>query len=397
VNRLALLPLVVLIGCAPSSAQPAPDDTGSVKAPKTIYDGEVNQPAGPRIRLKDDTGTVVEVVGFDAKELAALRDRKLTADEWPAVFAVYVEREGKDTKGQSPIIGEYKITDDGVRFEPRYPLLRGVHYKAILNRAEVNPAVARLYIEKPKLPPTVVEKVYPTRDALPENQLKFYLHFSAPMSRGEVYEHIKLLDADGKPVVKPFLTLDQELWDHETRRFTLFLDPGRIKRGLKPREELGPALIEGKQYTLVIDKKWEDANGSPLKETFQKSFKVLPPDDTQPDAKKWKLDVPAADGTKPLTVTFGKSLDAALAARLVWVADAKGNKVAGTVALSDKEEQWHFTPAKPWQAGKYNLAADTRLEDLAGNSIARPFEVDVFHPVEREIKTETVTVPFEVK
>jgi len=32
--------------------------------------------------------------------------------------------------------------------------------------------------------------------------------------------------------------------------------------GLQPREELGPALIEGKRYTLVIDKAWEDANGS---------------------------------------------------------------------------------------------------------------------------------------
>jgi hypothetical protein len=40
--------------------------------------------------------------------------------------------------------------------------------------------------------------------------------------------------------------------------------------------------------------------------------------------------------------------------------------------------------------------ADTRLEDLAGNSIAKPFEVDVFHPVQREIKTETVKVPFEI-
>jgi hypothetical protein len=404
-----LLPAAVLLltlGCGPSigprdaarpPAQPALDDAAAVQAPKTIYDGTDIQPAGPRIRLKDDSGTVVEVVGVDAKELATLRDRKLRADDWPSVFAVYVEREGKNAKDQPAIVGGYKLTDDGVRFEPRFPLARGVHYKAIFNRADVNPVVAHLFIEKPKLPPTVVEKVYPTRDTLPENQLKFYLHFSAPMSRGEAYENIQLLDADGKAVVKPFLTLEQELWDSDMRRFTLFLDPGRIKRGLKPREELGPALIEGKQYTLVIAKAWEDGNGEPLKETFRKSFKVLAPDDTQPDLKEWKLDVPAAGGAKPLTVTFEKSLDAALAARLVWVEDAEGHKVAGTVALSEKESRWQFTPTATWKAGKYALVADPRLEDLAGNSIARPFEVDVFHPVQREIKTETVKLPFEVK
>jgi len=32
-------------------------------------------------------------------------------------------------------------------------------------------------------PATMVEHVYPSTDELPENQLKFYLHFSAPMSR----------------------------------------------------------------------------------------------------------------------------------------------------------------------------------------------------------------------
>jgi len=40
---------------------------------------------------------------------------------------------------------------------------------------------------------------------------------------------------------------------------------------------------------------------------------------------------------------------------------------------------------------------DTRLEDLAGNNISRPFEVDAFHPVQREVKAETVSVNFEIK
>jgi hypothetical protein len=47
--------------------------------------------------------------------------------------------------------------------------------------------------------------------------------------------------------------------------------------------------------------------------------------------------------------------------------------------------------------GAYKLMIDTRLEDLAGNGIGRPFEVDVFRPIEREIKAEVVSVPFGVK
>ena len=111
---------------------------------------------------------------------------------------------------------------------------------------------------------TVVESVYPSAEILPENLLRFYLQFSAPMSRGEAYTHIRLLDAAGRAVADPFLELNEELWSGDGRRFTLLFDPGRIKRGLKPREEVGPVLEAGKSYTLVIDRQWPDAQGNPL-------------------------------------------------------------------------------------------------------------------------------------
>ena len=105
-------------------------------------------------------------------------------------------------------------------------------------------------------------KVYPSRDLLPENLLQFYIFFSAPMSRGEAYRRITLLDiATGKIVDAPFLELDEELWSPDGTRFTLVFDPGRIKRGLKPREEVGPVLEAGKSYSLVIDRQWLDALG----------------------------------------------------------------------------------------------------------------------------------------
>src|SRR5260370_1316673 len=79
-----------------------------------------------------------------------------------------------------------------------------------------------------------------TGERWPENDLKFYIHFSAPMSRGDSYKRIKLPDEKGKALDMPFLELDQDLWDSAAQRLTVFCDPGRIKRGLKPREEFGP-------------------------------------------------------------------------------------------------------------------------------------------------------------
>jgi hypothetical protein len=41
---------------------------------------------------------------------------------------------------------------------------------------------------------------------------------------------------------------------------------------------------------------------------------------------------------------------------------------------------WTFTPEKPWKQGDYEILIDPELEDLAGNSITKPFEIDVTAP-----------------
>jgi len=358
----------------------------------------------PSIRINDDTAQTIDVAGLSAKDLEALGKLGWKSEDWQALFAVFVKPAAGKERGPA-LLGSYRIEKGVVRFEPRFPLVRGVRYQAVLDPARVpgraelkeKPIEKEILLAKAKTEPTVVTEVYPTADKLPENQLKFYLHFSAPMNKGDSYKHIKLLDDKGKAVDVPFLELEQELWDGTGTRLTLFCDPGRIKRGLKPREEDGPVLEEGKSYTLVIERAFEDANGNPLKEAFRKKFKALAPDDKQPDPKTWKIKAPAVGTRDPLVVTIPKSLDHALLERLVWVADGKGQKAAGKVTVNEHETVWQFTPEKAWEAGMYQLVADTRLEDLAGNSIAKPFEVDVFHPVQREVKTETVTVPFEVQ
>jgi hypothetical protein len=358
----------------------------------------------PVIRLSDGKGGMtVDVTGLDKTALAELARLAPRAEKWAKVLSVHVERPGKGRDGQPAVLGSYRIEKDVLRFEPRFPLVPGVRYRVVFNPAELpggakaKPHEVVLSLPRPERKPTaVVKAVYPSADRLPENHLRFYLHFSAPMSQGNAFRHIKLLDAKGKALPFPFLELDLELWDPSGTRFTLFLDPGRVKRELKPREEGGPVLEEGKRYTLLIERTWKDGEGTPLKEAFRKSFTVGAPDDAQPNPKKWKLKAPAADTRTPLRVTFPGPLDHGLLQRLVWVVGPDGKKVAGKVEVTQRETVWSFAPDLAWGAGDYQLVVDTRLEDPCGNSIARPFEVDVLRPVQREVKTVTVKVGFSV-
>jgi hypothetical protein len=402
-SRSGFLTPLILITVALSGCTPKP--VAGDRAASDADAGKTGVPASAAfIRLHGTTQPIVEVAGLRPEELEALARLKQTDEQWQALFAVYVGR-GSDATKRPAMLGSYRIEKDVLRFEPRFPLVPGLTYRAVFHpdrlpgRADSSerPVEKVLLLPKPEtIATTVVERVYPSMNELPENQLKFYLHFSAPMSRGEAYEHIRLLRPDGKPDERAFLELPQELWDPEGKRLTLFIDPGRIKRGLKPREDLGPVLETGAIYTLVIDGNWKDAKGNPLKEGYSKTFRVLPPDETQPGPKMWTIEAPDAGTTMPFVMTSSKPLDHALLHRMVWISDAKGQKVPGRVEVTQEETCWRFTPAMPWKAGRYYLVADTRLEDLAGNSIARPFEVDGFHPNEQETKSETVRIPFEV-
>jgi len=71
--------------------------------------------------------------------------------------------------------------------------------------------------------------------------------------------------------------------------------------------------------------------------------------------------------------------------------------VPGIVAGERNESAWRFAPLMPWTAGAYRLIVDNGLEDLAGNKIGQPFDIDVFDKVTERITTSTTAVPFEIR
>jgi hypothetical protein len=141
-----------------------------------------------------------------------------------------------------------------------------------------------------------------------------YIHFSSPMMPGEVYDHITLLRSDGTKVEKAFLVVDQELWDSDRKRFTLFFDPGRIKRDLRSNIELGAPLREGEKYQLVIDSTWRDVNGSPLEASVSKTFNVDAAVRTKVSTRGWKVIAPTAGSLGDVLVKFDRVIDHALCA-----------------------------------------------------------------------------------
>ena len=355
----------------------------------------------------DTSRVVVEVSGLSAAALLRLRESDWGPAQWQMLLAVYAEsgvlRPHPDLP---PMLGTYRVPSAVLRFEPQFPLEPGVAYRAVFRPDQLpgeggsgGPSVTAVFQVPRRLavPTTAVSQVYPSAAVLPENLLKFYVHFSAPMRRGGIYDHIHLRDRAGQEVELPFLQIAEELWDPAMTRLTLFIDPGRIKRGVLPLEEVGPALEAGKSYTLVIDRAWRDGVGNPLKETFRKAFRVGPPDRDPPDPARWKVRPPKPGTRAPLAVTFPGPLDHALAQRLIQVADASGRPVAGRVALEDQERRWTFTPRGPWRRGAYKLVIQTTLEDLAGNNIDKPFEVDRFEGVQRRLTGDAVSRPFEVR
>jgi hypothetical protein len=358
----------------------------------------------PSLRVDEQSGATVDVVGLSEEQLAALAAFKGSAEQWAALFSLRVAAgEESAVQDRPAVLGSCAVEGGVLRFRPRFPLARGVRYRAVFDPAALpglpaGPVVRETLLlpKPPRAESAAVAHVYPSADRLPENLLKFYLHFTAPMSRGGVYEHIHLLGPGGKDVDLPFLELPQELWDENCMRLTLLLDPGRIKSGLKPREDLGPVLEAGKSYTLVVDRDWPDAEGEPLREAYRKTFTAGPADNVPPDPQTWQVQAPPVGTRQALAVTFPEPLDHSLLGWCLEVVDAGGKPIAGRAEVRPGETAWEFTPKEPWEAGAYRLAIDTRLEDRAGNRIGRPFEVDLFHPLQREIKTETVALPFAV-
>lgn len=315
------------------------------------------------------------------------------AEGWPSVFAVYAGQ-GAD---MPPMLGDYERQGSRIVFSPRFRPSPGLRMRAVFRPPGGSP-IERTFIQAAAAQVRDAAKViaiHPASDVLPENQLKLYVEFSKPMTRGVAWEHVRLFDEDGREVARPFVEIDEELWDPEGRRLTVLFDPGRIKRGLGENMESGAPLTVGKTFTLSVKDGWRDADGAPLAATVSKRFKVGPAERRPVTPALWRIETPKPGGRDPLVVHFDRPLDHALLQHVLSVRRA-GEALAGSATSADQDRRWVFVPDRPWRAGDHALQADMSLEDLAGNRIGRSFDVDTALDDQPKIYKAFETLPFRI-
>jgi hypothetical protein len=338
----------------------------------------------------DPAYSTVDLRHHSARLVRHLQHAKPSLAEWHAWFSVFVDNaEQPPGSPLPPVLGKYKLLSDGVSFWPTFPFVSGLADRAVSRPSVLArrnpPGVAALRrgsaemiifsvprATTPQL--TAVTNVFPSSDELPENLLRFYVYFSAPMQRGDVFDHVVLLGPGGRPVEADFLTL--ELWDPAMQRLTLLLAPGRIKRGVRPNRDSGPALLEGQNYTLMIDAGLADALGRPMARGYAKRFRVTQAIRSQIDPASWTSELPTAGAREPLVLGFPRPLDRAMLLRSISVVDAHQHLVAGDIELCQHETQWTFTPRSDWVAGRYQVQIDSVLEDVSGNNLRAAFDID---------------------
>jgi hypothetical protein len=361
-------------------------------------------PASPQIQFNtaaQPTG-VVEVTGLPSSILNALSSASVSEDEWRALLRISVKSTG--SPDQPAVVGKYAVTSGVIRFTPMFPFDSGRQYDVVFDPTRLPgasgdvtrvvavvglPAIART-------PSTIVSHIHPSGDVLPANQLRLYINFSGPMGQRGGFDHVKLVDDKGVEVVDAFLPLEADFFNDDRTRYTVFLDPGRVKRGILPNRTMGRALVAGRRYTLIVQPDWRDAQGLPLKQEFRREFRAGPADERPLTMASWKIAPPAAGSGDALAVTFPSPLDHGLLRRALGVARA-GAPVAGEISIGPGETRWLFTPRDPWAEGDYELVALSFLEDLAGNRIGRAFEVDEFERTDKTTEPEKFVREFRVR
>ncbi len=292
------------------------------------------------------------------------------------------------------IFGNYKVDNDEVIFDPLIPFTRGIRYE-IAADGRIVKEITIPFADSEQAP--VLLAIYPTQDTVPENLLKIYLHFSKPMREGKSLEYLALLKNDQDTLRKVFLDLQPELWNNDGTMLTVWLDPGRIKRGLQPNKQLGAPLQEGEHYTLVVSDHWKDIQGSSLKKPYFKKFVTTKRDSLSPDPETWIVQSPAPGSLDELDIDLKSSLDYGLLTSALHVVDENEKTVLGKWRVDKEERNVRFLPDKPWREGRYQLQIETRLEDLAGNNINRPFDVDVRSQVKKVRDGKILSLSFNVK
>jgi hypothetical protein len=362
-----------------------------------LFAGRCSSPAVP-LSISLESPSRVRVAGLSSAEAAALSAANLDSAAWQQIFRI-------TTAADSPIAvaGTYTVAADAVQFEPAFAFDPGRRYRVEFDPSRMPLARAERIVSAevsipsgPDPPPVVVSAIYPSGEEWPANLLRFYVHFSGAMMRETGTGRVHILDGSGKEVPDALLPSTIDFWSPDQRRYTVFFEPGRLKRGIGPNLEMGRALLANRTFTVVVDTGWRDTKGRKLSQEYQRKIRVGPAREAALSLRDWRVTTPAAGSTDALVVVFPAPLDHALLLRAIGVARA-GVPLDGAVTVASGETEWRFVPTEPWMRAPHELVVLSSLEDPSGNRIGRAFEVLPTDPAATAEVPERFTLPIVIR
>lgn len=291
---------------------------------------------------------------------------------------------------QTSMFGKIERKKNSYSFNPVIPFTSGLTYQI----DSEDKIIHEFLVPFPEnLDKSSVTSIFPSSEKIPANILKIHIYFSESMQEGRSKDYIHILSETGDTLQNVLLDLQPELWNEDQTGLTMWLDPGRIKRELQPNLTMGPPLMVGSKYHIVVSKEWKDKHGMELSNDFTKTYSVIDDDRTKPTIMAWEINYPPDKTRDALIIDFDKSMDYEVAMDAIYI--IKNDKIIeGKTALIHEESQWRFYPTETWTQGKYEIVVESRLDDLAGNNLNRLFDRDLIGEQTEVSDNHHVTISF---
>lgn len=328
----------------------------------------------------------VEILWENNKPIAL----QITGPQLPQDLEVRLIQNGE----RLSILGEKVKSKNQTIFKPIIPFTRGLSYEVVSQSKVLREVSIPFENEMERIPKLL--SVYPSLDTLPENLLKIYLKFSLSMKEGISLDNIALVDANQDTLPSVFLNLQPELWNEDQTLLTIWLDPGRIKRDLIPNLEMGAPLERSQSYKLLVSPNWEAKNENALDQAYSKQFWVTHRDSISPIPGTWLIDTPTSNTLESLTIEFNEPLDYSLLKEVFSIKSENDSLIEGEYEIGPQEKSIRFVPNISWKPGEYRIQIESRLEDLAGNNLNRPFERDLENSERPVEETEVKILRFKI-
>ncbi|MBQ0736143.1 Ig-like domain-containing protein [Aquimarina celericrescens] len=294
----------------------------------------------------------------------------------------------------TPILGNVVEEKETIRFNPVIPFGWNQKYTLVYDST-----IEHFEITLPKKYKYLsVEAIYPSIKKLPSNLLKWYFKFSKPINQPSVYDNIRFTDTNGDTLDRVILPLNNALISDNGLLLTVWVEPGRQKRGLIPNQQLGAVFEEGKEYSLIISKNLKDYEGIAMQQDYIHRFIIVNADREQPTINSWKICIPTPGTTSNLMIHFNEEpMDYGSTLSSIRIIDPQKKEIKGDLKLINNEKTLVFKPLQPWKKGHYQISIDVSLEDLAGNNLNRLFDSDINDIQHGSPDTKEMILEFEVQ